>query len=224
MKQHIVKVKGFTVQKVGEITELLNCSIKNSEKVSKINALSETIMNIANETTLLSLNASIEAARAGEAGRGFAVVAGEINSLANNSQETAKNIQHINEEVIDMVQEMAENTSAALEYINRYVLKDYDQFETAMDEYVSNMEEFYSILHNFSTSSKSLNDSMAAIVDSVENITNAVGEGSAAVDISAENASSLVDKMNEVQNAVNVCRGVSGTLEQEIEHFSASVN
>ena len=123
-----------------------------------------------------------------------------------------------------MVQEMAENTSAALEYINRYVLKDYDQFETAMDEYVSNMEEFYSILHNFSTSSKSLNDSMAAIVDSVESITNAVGEGSAAVDISAENASSLVDKMNEVQNAVNVCRGVSGTLEQEIEHFSASVN
>ncbi len=224
MKQHIVKVKGFTVQKVGEITELLNCSIKNSEKVSKINALSETIMNIANETTLLSLNASIEAARAGEAGRGFAVVAGEINSLANNSQETAKNIQHINEEVIDMVQEMAENTSAALEYINRYVLKDYDQFEIAMDEYVSNMEEFYSILHNFSTSSKSLNDSMAAIVDSVESITNAVGEGSAAVDISAENASSLVDKMNEVQNAVNVCRGVSGTLEQEIEHFSASAN
>lgn len=223
MKKHIAEVKGFTVQKVGEISELLNHSLKNSEKVSKINTLSETIMNIANETTLLSLNASIEAARAGEAGRGFAVVAGEINSLANNSQETAKNIQHINEEVIDTVREMADNTSEVLEYINQYVLKDYDQFVNAMDEYVNNMEGFYSILQNFSTSSKGLNDSMAAIIDSVDSITNAVGEGSAAVDISAENASSLVDKMNEVQNAVNVCRGVSGTLEQEIEHFSASV-
>ncbi len=224
MKKHIVEVKSFTVQKVGEISELLNRSIKNSEKVSKINTLSETIMNIANETTLLSLNASIEAARAGEAGRGFAVVAGEINSLANNSQETAKNIQHINQEVIDTVHEMADNTSEVLEYINKYVLKDYDQFVAAMDEYVTNMEEFYTILHNFSTSSKGLNDSMAEIIDSVDCITNAVGEGSTAVDISAGNASSLVEKMNEVQNAVNVCRGVSGTLEQEIEHFSASVN
>ncbi len=224
MKKHIVEVKSFTVQKVGEISELLNHSIKNSEKVSKINTLSETIMNIANETTLLSLNASIEAARAGEAGRGFAVVAGEINSLANNSQETAKNIQHINQEVIDTVHEMADNTSEVLEYINKYVLKDYDQFVAAMDEYVTNMEEFYTILHNFSTSSKGLNDSMAEIIDSVDCITNAVGEGSTAVDISAGNASSLVEKMNEVQNAVNVCRGVSGTLEQEIEHFSASVN
>ena len=224
MKKHIVEVKSFTVQKVGEISELLNRSIKNSEKVSKINTLSETIMNIANETTLLSLNASIEAARAGEAGRGFAVVAGEINSLANNSQETAKNIQHINQEVIDTVHEMADNTSEVLEYINKYVLKDYDQFVAAMDEYVTNMEEFYSILHNFSTSSKGLNDSMAEIIDSVDCITNAVGEGSTAVDISAENASSLVEKMNEVQNAGNVCRGVSGTLEQEIDHFSASAN
>ena len=224
MKKHIVEVKSFTVQKVGEISELLNRSIKNSEKVSKINTLSETIMNIANETTLLSLNASIEAARAGEAGRGFAVVAGEINSLATNSQETAKNIQHINQEVIDTVHEMADNTSEVLEYINKYVLKDYDQFVAAMDEYVTNMEEFYTILHNFSTSSKGLNDSMAEIIDSVDCITNAVGEGSTAVDISAGNASSLVEKMNEVQNAVNVCRGVSGTLEQEIEHFSASVN
>ena len=224
MKKHIVEVKSFTVQKVGEISELLNRSIKNSEKVSKINTLSETIMNIANETTLLSLNASIEAARAGEAGRGFAVVAGEINSLANNSQETAKNIQHINQEVIDTVHEMADNTSEVLEYINKYVLKDYDQFVAAMDEYVTNMEEFYTILHNFSTSSKGLNDSMAEIIDSVDCITNAVGEGSTAVDISAGTASSLVEKMNEVQNAVNVCRGVSGTLEQEIEHFSASVN
>ena len=138
--------------------------------------------------------------------------------------KTAKNIQHINQEVIQAVQELSDNTSGVLEYINNSILKDYDQFVEAMDEYVTNMEEFHAILQNFSASSKGLNDSMADIIDSVGCITNAVGEGSAAVDISAENASSLVDKMNEVQRAVNVCRGVSGTLEQEIEHFSASAN
>lgn len=224
MKDHVMEVKSITVKKVGEITALLNRSIQDSEKVSRINTLSETILNIANETTLLSLNASIEAARAGEAGRGFAVVASEINSLAETSQKTAKNIQHINQEVIETVRDLAENTSEVLEYINNNVLKDYDQFVEAMDEYVHNMEEFYSILQNFSNSSKGLNDSMGNMIDSVGFITNAVGEGSAAMDVSAENAASLVDKMNEVQNAVNVCQEVSGVLEQEIRHFAANGN
>lgn len=219
MKSHIVKVKSFTVNKVGEMTELLNRSIQNCEKVTKIDTLSETIMNIANETTLLSLNASIEAARAGEAGRGFAVVANQINSLSDNSQKTAKDIQHINQEVVNTVRELAENTSEVLEYINNSILKDYDQFVEAMDEYVNNMEDFYTILQNFSNSSKGLNDSMGNIVNSVEFIASATGEGSTAMDVSAENAASLVDKMNEVQGAVNVCRDVSDMLGQEIRHF-----
>ena len=122
MKKHIVEVKSLTVNKVGEMTELLNRSIQNCEKVTKIDTLSETIMNIANETTLLSLNASIEAARAGEAGRGFAVVANQINSLSDNSQKTAKDIQHINQEVVNTVQELAANTSEVLEYINNNIL------------------------------------------------------------------------------------------------------
>ncbi|MDE6169041.1 MAG: methyl-accepting chemotaxis protein, partial [Acetatifactor sp.] len=222
MKSHIVEVKSFTVNKVGEMTELLNRSIQNCGKVSKINTLSETIMNIANETTLLSLNASIEAARAGEAGRGFAVVANQINSLSDNSQKTAKDIQHINQEVVNTVQELAENTSEVLEYINNNILKDYDQFVEAMDEYVNNMEDFYAILQNFSDGSKVLNDSMGNIIDSVEFITSATGEGSTAMDVSAENAASIVDKMNEVQSAVNVCREVSDMLGQEIKHFSAA--
>ena len=222
MKKHIVEVKSLTVNKVGEMTELLNRSIQNCEKVTKIDTLSETIMNIANETTLLSLNASIEAARAGEAGRGFAVVANQINSLSDNSQKTAKDIQHINQEVVNTVQELAANTSEVLEYINNNILKDYDQFVEAMDEYVNNMEDFYAILQNFSNSSKGLNDSMGNIINSVEFITSAMGEGSTAMDVSAENATSLVDKMNEVQSAVNVCREVSDMLGQEIKHFSAA--
>ena len=220
MKEHITKVKRLTENKIREITELLNRSIQDSEKVNKINTLSETIMDIANQTTLLSLNASIEAARAGEAGRGFAVVAGEINSLADNSEKTAQDIQHINQEVIRAVQELADNTSEVLEYVNSNVLKDYDQFVDAMDEYVDNMEAFHTILLDFSNSSKGLNDSMGNIIHSVGSITNAMSEGSEAVNLSAQNAVSLVDKMSEVQSAVDVCRGVSNALEQEIRHFS----
>ncbi len=221
MKNHIVKVKNLTEAKITKITELLHHSIQDSEKVTKINTLSETIMNIANQTALLSLNASIEAARAGEAGRGFAVVAGEINSLADNSQKTAQDIQYINQEVIKTVQELADNTSEVLEYVNNNVLKDYDQFVDAMDEYVDNMESFYTILQNFSNSSKELNDNMGDIIRSVDSIATAMSEGSEAVNLSAQNSVSLVDKMNEVKNAVDVCSEVSNALEQEIKHFSA---
>ncbi len=221
MKNHIVKVKNLTESKIIKITELLHHSIQDSEKVTKIDTLSETIMNIANQTALLSLNASIEAARAGEAGRGFAVVAGEINSLADNSQKTAQDIQYINQEVIKTVQELADNTSEVLEYVNNNVLKDYDQFVEAMDEYVDNMESFYTILQNFSNSSKELNDNMGDIIRSVDSIATAMSEGSEAVNLSAQNSVSLVDKMNEVKNAVDVCSEVSDALEQEIKHFSA---
>ncbi len=220
MKNHIVEVKELTANKVGEITQLLNRSIQDSEKVSRINALSETILDIASQTTLLSLNASIEAARAGEAGRGFAVVAGEINSLAENSQKTVKNIQHINQEVINAVRDLSENTSEVLEYINSSVLKDYDQFVEAMDEYVNNMEQFYSILQNFANSSNGLNESMGNIFDSVGYIANSMGEGASAMDVSAQNAADFAEKMHEVQAAVDVCREVSDVLEKEISHFA----
>ncbi len=224
MKEHIVGMKELTAQKIGEITEVLNESIQESEKVSRISVLSETILSIASETELLSLNASIEAARAGEAGRGFNVVAGEINSLADNSQKTARDIQCINQEVIQAVRELSDHTSEMLDYIHNSILGDYDRFVDAMDEYVNNMEGFHEILQNFSSSSDSLNGSMGEITQSVEYITNAVSESSSAMNISAESVTGLVEKMKEVQNAVDTCRGVSGRLETEIRHFVTAEN
>ena len=78
----------------------------------------QTINDIADQTNLLSLNASIEAARAGEAGRGFSVVAGEINKLANACSEASS---HISELVVESKQAVAngrELTDATAEKLN----------------------------------------------------------------------------------------------------------
>ena len=85
-----------TREKVSRILTVLNQAIEESDSVKQVNNLTEDILNIAEETNLLALNASIEAARAGEAGRGFAVVATQISNLAAQSQDAANRIQEIN--------------------------------------------------------------------------------------------------------------------------------
>lgn len=89
-----------SVSKVAEQISLMNSAVGNIKKAV------EMIQSIADETDLLSLNASIEAARAGEAGRGFAVVAEQICKLALQSNESGKDIEKILEEITDTSQNM----------------------------------------------------------------------------------------------------------------------
>jgi len=109
------------MERVGEALESIRLSVQNLETaVNKVGTASGEIVqivqfigNIADETNMLSLNASIEAARAGEAGKGFAVVATEIGKLAQNSTESVANItrliQQINLLVEDAVRQAADS-------------------------------------------------------------------------------------------------------------------
>lgn len=92
------------ITRIGEQIRMTNTSIE------KIGEAATLITSIADQTSLLSLNASIESARAGEAGRGFAVVAGEIQKLAVQSDEAAAEIQQI----IDTLLAESEQTMAVM--------------------------------------------------------------------------------------------------------------
>ncbi len=87
-----------TAKAVEKITHQI---MVTNDSINKINEAIELIIGVANQTKLLSLNASIEAARAGEAGKGFAVVAGSISDLSEESNESATTIRNIAEEILN---------------------------------------------------------------------------------------------------------------------------
>lgn len=79
--------------------------MKLGERSNEIGKIVEIISGIASQTNMLALNAAIESARAGEQGRGFAVVAGEVRSLAEQSQQAAKDISTLVLEIIAETEE-----------------------------------------------------------------------------------------------------------------------
>ncbi len=116
-----------------DITE----SARNIEKsVDASMGIITGIKRIADQTNLLSLNASIEAARAGEAGRGFAVVAGEVQSLSSSTKETTDHISGILGEMNSSIKEMLGKINAISENVSSE--------NTEMEEINSTIEELHS--------------------------------------------------------------------------------
>lgn len=110
----IVEELGAKTQDTSKITRAIICNVEELEKESQdISSIIDTMNEISDQTSLLSLNASIEAARAGDAGRGFAIVADEIRKLAEQSLEAAKRIGFIISEIQTKTRQTAENAKTA---------------------------------------------------------------------------------------------------------------
>lgn len=104
------------------------------QELSEINSLVADIMGVAEQTNLLSLNASIEAARAGEMGKGFAVVAQEIGALAKDTSEAASRINGICENVNDNVAEVTECFNQVIEYLEKDVAPAFQGFHGVSED------------------------------------------------------------------------------------------
>lgn len=198
-------------QLVNEMTDM-NHDIQNIGKIVQL------IKDISEQTNLLALNASIEAARAGEAGHGFAIVAEEVRSLAEQSNQSTKNIRDIIEVIRKKSEQMVESVTTSY-------AKGQQQTEV-LDQAISTSNEFSQIVEQFVESIQSIESAVDSIVEkkdmvqqAIRNISSSIGETSARsqeATSSLENFSLVID---EFERGIQEIASIASILKFQVDSF-----
>lgn len=193
------------ITRIGDQIRLTNTSIE------KIGAAASLITSIADQTSLLSLNASIESARAGEAGRGFAVVAGEIQKLAVQSDEAAAEIQQI----IDTLLTESEQTMKVMQQAEGLVAEQQQKLNATKTRFmeVSNgidtSREGTDIIRS---NADSCDQARSQVVDVISNLS-AISQENAA---SAQQTTASMEELNATINMLAEAAGNLKVLSEEL--------
>lgn len=197
---------GAVNQKTKEAFDIIATQTQaTNASAEKIREVIEMITSIADQTNLLSLNASIEAARAGEAGKGFAVVASEIQQLAIQSNESANKIA----EIIALLITESEKTVDKMEEVREVIsLQDENVIHTqeAFQSVKRGIDQSMHGIDNIAERTHQLDESRVRIVDVVQNLSAIAEENAASTEetsASANEVESIVTTIAENATQVN---------------------
>ncbi len=176
-----------SVDKINSTKREIEIAIDKLHSLMKINEMANQILDITEQTNLLSLNASIEAARAGDAGRGFAVVAGEIGKLANSSSHTASEIQHLVEESNRSIEMVRNCFNDIIQFMEMDVTGKFENFVDMAKGYGTSVETIKSAIHD-------IDDKTGEFVHSVTNIKEHINNVNMASNDNAMGVEEIVNK------------------------------
>ena len=192
---------------------------KKAEVVNEIGNLANYILEIADQITLLSLNASIEAARAGEQGRGFAVVATEISKLAT---ETSGAVDKINETIAGVQEAFSSLNSSASElltFLQETVTPDYDKFVGIGQQYGSDAEMFGSLFGRITEMVESINRTMDEVNYAIQSIAESAQDTATSSSDVTETVLNVSDTVKEVSEMAENQENVATDLTDIVGKF-----
>lgn len=201
--------------------EIYDIILKTNESASQIGEASNVIASIADQTNLLSLNASIEAARAGEAGKGFAVVASEIKKLAGQSAASTNHIDGIVRDLQAIV-EKAVNSMERVNEISKEQAHSVNNTKTKYESIMGAVEESGNAINLLNASEEEMMLAKNDIMDMLQTLS-AIAEENAA---STEEASSaMVEQsasMDEIAKSSERLAMLALSLQEIILRFKVS--
>lgn len=194
-------------------------AIERSKNIEQVKILADTISEIANQTKLLSLNASIEAARAGDAGRGFAVVADEIQTLSIASSNAVSEIKAVVQQVLTDASDLINASQGVITFADSNIQKVYNRLLETGDEYQGDAEYLTDLIE---TITKLISNVLLEIKDMTkasDQIREAIAEGAGGSSSIAEHSNRIADGIIKVLEVSDDTLESSNTLKEYVKKY-----
>lgn len=193
--------------------------MERSKEIERINQMTNGIVDIAEQTELLALNASIEAARAGEQGRGFAVVAGEISSLAQQSNGLASNIMETTVSIRKVTQDALGCLEKTVEFLEGTILSDYQNFMRVCGVYLDNSEEIEENMRKINMAVDVLQAMTMEITGGVNEISNSINESTEGISGVENQAKKVIEMVAKVYELTDETKASADDLSLIVDQF-----
>ena len=200
---------------IGEVKEQTD---RTNVSIQKINTAMEFITSIAEETNLLSLNASIEAARAGESGRGFAVVADQIKKLAEQSNQSGHEIEETTKalmedsaremEIMQRMQEIITEQSGSMQETRANVSEVLKEIEDSMQSILQIRE-----------STGRLAESRGEVMEAVEKLSQIAHDNVDSTQQTYTETQEVLDTFKQVYDSAGQLKKIADELAQSMQYF-----
>lgn len=202
-------------QIIGEVQEQTN---RTNDSVQQIHKATAFITSIAEETDLLSLNASIEAARAGESGRGFAVVAEQIKKLSEQSNQSSSEI----EETAMMLSEDSQKAVEIMQKMQEIIMSQSESMQDTqkvVEEVVAQIANSMQSIQQIKDTTEHLASVRNEVLQAVETLSDIAQDSVSGTKKTYEDTEEVVDTFKQVYMSAEQLREIADQLAGSVQYF-----